>query len=151
MWWRWAPPDPGTGAGIELVRGQTRRNGQVLVIGEILAREGFAPKDAPPPFDQVEPGGAYGKGARVHTRVFREPVLDGLAGMTREIIRNQIEVTVRVGLRHRCKQGEIAGGVARGRGLGEDLPVMDPQGAIDPDFITAAPIRQMGFAAVAIG
>src|SRR5258708_27998494 len=59
VWWRWAPPDPGTGAGIELVRRKTRGDGQVLVIGEVLAREGVTPKEAPPACGQVDPRGAH--------------------------------------------------------------------------------------------
>ena len=58
----WAPPDPGTGVGIEVLGREPCGDGQVLVLGEVLAREGFAPKDAPPAFDQVEPGGAHRKG-----------------------------------------------------------------------------------------
>jgi hypothetical protein len=124
------------------------RDGQVLVIGAILAREGRAPEDAPPAFDQVEPGGAHGNGDRVHARVFRQPVLDGSAGRTRAGIRDQRELTGRVGLRHRRTPGQIAGGSARG--LGEPLPRLDGQRAIDPDLIMAAPLLQMGFDAVAI-
>src|SRR5258708_39801096 len=83
------PPDPGTGAGIELVCGETGGHGQVMVIGEVLAREGFAPKDPPPPFNQIEPGGAHRNGDWVHAWVRGEPVLDGATGVTREVIRDQ--------------------------------------------------------------
>ncbi len=149
--WRWAPPDPGTGAGIELVRREPCGDGQVLVIGEILAREGFAPKDAPPAFDQVEPGGAHRNGEGVHPPVLGKPVLDGWTGVTREVIGDQIEVTGRIGLRHGGEQGQIAGGIARECRLGEDLPVLDPEGTVDPDLVGAAPVLQMGLDAVSIG
>ena len=113
MFFGWAAPDPGTGAGIELVRRETRGHGQVLVIGEVLAREGFAPKDAPPPFNPMEPGGAHRNGDGVHAWVRGEPVLDGATGVTREVIRDPIPVTGRVGLRYRREQGQIASGRAR--------------------------------------
>jgi hypothetical protein len=147
----WVPPDPGTGAGIELVCGETCGHGQVLVIGEVLAGERFAPKDAPPPFDQIEPGGTHRNGDRVHARVRGEPVLDGPTGVTREVIRDEIQVSGRVGLRHGREQGQIAGGIARECRLGEDLPVLDPEGARDPELVTAAPVLQMGLDAVPIG
>src|SRR5258707_12577818 len=105
VWWRWAPPDPGTGAGIELVRRKTRGDGQVLGIGEVLAREGVTPKEGPPAFDQVEPGGAHWDGDWVHPRVRGKPVLDGQTAVTREVIGDQIQVSGRVGLRYGREQG----------------------------------------------
>ncbi len=147
----WAAPDPGTGAGIELVCGETCGHGQVMVIGEVLAREGFAPKDPPPPFNQIEPGGAHRKGDWVHAWVRGEPVLDRATGVTRAGIRDQLQVTGRVGLRSRREQGQIASGIARGRGLSEDLPLMDLKRARDPDLLRAAPKRQRGFDAVPSG
>ena len=85
-----APPDPGTGARVELVRRETRGHGEIMMIGELLACESFAPKDAPPPFDQIEPGGAHRNGDGVHPRVRGEPVLDGTTRVTREIIGDEI-------------------------------------------------------------
>src|SRR5258708_7432111 len=122
-----------------------------MMSGELLACESFAPKDAPPPFDQIEPGGTHRNGDRVHPRVRGEPVLDGATRVTREIISDAIEVTSRVGLRHGREQGQIASGIARGRGLGEDLPILDPEGAIDPDLVGAAPILAMSLDPVPIG
>src|SRR5258708_2059866 len=150
VWWRWAPPDPGTGAGIELVRRETRGYGQVMVIGKVLAREGFAPKDPPPPCNQIEPGGAHRNGDRVHTWVRSEPVLDGATAVTREVIGDQIPVSGRVGRRHGREQGQIAGGSARECSLSEDLPVLDPEGTVDPKLVGAAPVLQMGLDAVSI-
>ena len=147
----WAPPDPGLGVGIEVLGREMCGDGQVLVIGEVLAREGFAPKDVPPTFDQVKPGGAHRKGEGVHPPVLGKPVLDGWTGVTGEVIGDEIEVTGRIGLRHGGEQGQIAGGIARECRLGEDLPVLDPEGTVDPDLVGAAPIRQMGLDAVSIG
>ena len=72
----WAPPDPGTGVGLEVLGREMGGDGHVPVLGEVLAREGFAPKDAPPAFDQVEPGGAHRKGEGVH------PPVRGLASQS---------------------------------------------------------------------
>ena len=139
MWWRWAPPDPGTGAGIELVRGKTRGDGHVLVMGEVLARAGGTPNEAPPACDQVEPGGAHWDGDWGHPRVCGKPVLEGQTAVTREVIGDQIPVSGRVGLRYGREPGSRAGGSARACRLGEDLPVLDPKRAVDPELVGAAP------------
>ena len=71
--------------------------------------------------------------------------------MTGEVVGDEREVTGRIGLRYGGEQGQRAGGSARECRLGEDLPVLDPEGTVDPDLVGAAPIRQLGLAAVSIG
>ena len=107
-------PRPRAGMAIELGRGDAGDIGDVVVIGEGLASEGFAAKDAPPAFDQVEPRGADGNEGVLDTRMRGQPVADRATAVAGEVVRDQVEITVRIGLVEGLEQGEIAGGVARG-------------------------------------
>lgn len=74
--------------------------------------------------------------------------------MAGEIVSDEIEIAVRIGVIEGLEQREIAGGVARERergcGLGQRLSIPDAERTIDPDFIRAALIVQRHFDAVAI-
>jgi hypothetical protein len=48
-------PDPGLGVAIEMLGRHTGYVGNVVIIGQGLSGESFAPKDPPPLLDQVEP------------------------------------------------------------------------------------------------
>jgi hypothetical protein len=82
--------------------------------------------------------------------VRREPVTDRAAGMTREIVGDEVEIAYRVVLINLLKQVQIASSVACGRGLGADLPITDAQRPVDPRLVVAAAVDEGGFDAVAI-
>jgi len=60
--------------------------------------------------------------------------------MAGEIVADQVEVAVGVGLSDLVEELEVANGVARGRGEGHFLPVAHAQRAVDPDLLPAAPV-----------
>lgn len=85
---RWPSPDPGLGMAVEVTGGDPRDVGDVMVISQRLAREGFAPEDAPPPFDQIEPGRSHGNEGVLDAGMGLQPLPDGATGVTGEVIGN---------------------------------------------------------------
>ena len=61
----------------------------------------------------------------MHPRMGGEPLLDGGAGVTGQIVTDQIEVPCGIGLLDDVEELKIASGIARRRGDGELLPVAD--------------------------
>src|SRR5258708_6685916 len=57
VWARGTAPDPGFGPRVEMLRGNARRQINLLGIGEGLPGEGFPAEEAPPAFLQIEPTG----------------------------------------------------------------------------------------------
>ena len=114
---RRTPPDPGCGMAVELGSGDAGDVGDVVGVGHRRAGEGFAPEQAPPPFDQVQPGGADRNEGVLDPRVGGQPVPDGTAGVAGQVIGNQVQVAVGRGVVKRLQQREGARGVARGSRL----------------------------------
>src|SRR5712691_5828808 len=88
VWGRWASPDPGFGLAVEVSGGDTRDVGAVVGVGQRHAGAGCAPKNAPPAFDEIEPGGASGNEGVVDPRVGGQPVPDGTTGVAGQVIGN---------------------------------------------------------------
>jgi hypothetical protein len=147
--WRTAP-DPRCGVPIELGGCQTHHVGDVFMVGEGLAGERFAAEEAPPALDEVEPGGADGDEGVLDARMRREPVPNGAAAVTGEVVGDQIEVPVRVGVIEPLQQREVAGSIARRCGLRQRLPILHCQRAIDPDFVQSPLVIQRRLDAVAV-
>src|SRR5262249_31122529 len=122
VWWRWAPPDPGVGSGVEVLRGNARRLVDLLGIGEVLAGEGLAAEEAPRAFLQDEPAGPRRERDRVDARMLPQPLLDGRTGVAGEVVTDQVQVAGGIGGGERLEEVQIAGGVACGSGEGEFLP-----------------------------
>jgi hypothetical protein len=131
----WASPDPRLGASSELVRGDTGHVGNVAVIGQRLPGEGFAPRDAPPALDEVEPGGSHRNTGVPDARMCCSPVPDRATGVAGEMVGNQREVAPGIGAVQRLEQVEVACRVARGSGLGQRLTVMHRERPIAPDLL----------------
>src|SRR5262249_36167876 len=89
--WRRAAPDPGLGPGIEVLRGDARRQSDLAGVGEGLAGERLATEEPPPAFLQVEPAGARREGHGVDPRMEPQPLLDGPTGMAGEGVADQVE------------------------------------------------------------
>src|SRR5258708_19264839 len=94
-------PDPGTGMGIELTGGHPHGQGDLLPIGEALAGEGGATEQAPPAFDEVEPGRTHRDEGVPEAWVGGEPVADGAAQVTGEVVRDPRELACGVGALNR--------------------------------------------------
>jgi hypothetical protein len=143
--WRWRPaPDPGLGPRVEVLGRHAGRQIDLRGVSERLARERLAAKQPPPAFLQIEPARPGRERDRVDAGMLRQPLLDGRAGVTGEVITNQLEVACRIGSVNDRQEFEVAGGVARRRGEGHFSSVPHPQGAVDPDLLVAPPIVQRG-------
>ena len=123
---------------IELRRGDARDIGDVVVVGQGLSGERFAPEDAPPPLNQIEPRGADRNEGVLDARMGFEPFPDRATAVTGEIVGDEVKIPVRIGVVKGLEQREIAAGVAGRSGLGQCLPIPDTQCPIDPDFVGAA-------------
>src|SRR5260221_3031966 len=121
--WRRASPDPGLGVVIELGGGDARGVGDVVGVGQRRAGEGCAAEEAPPPLDEVEPGCPNRNEDALDTWMRGQPVGDRATQMAGQVIGDERQGALRIGLVERLQQGEVATRVARRRGLREDLAV----------------------------
>ena len=83
---------------VELGSGDAGNVGNVVGVGDRHAGEGFAPEEAPPALDEVEPGSARRDEGVLETRVSGQPVSDRTTGVAREIVGNEVELTPGIGL-----------------------------------------------------
>jgi hypothetical protein len=58
--------------------GDPRHGGNIVVIGQGLSSKGFAPEDAPPTFNQVEPYGSHRNEGMLDAGMGFEPFPDGI-------------------------------------------------------------------------
>lgn len=84
------------GATIELSRRDPCGESDLGAVGETLAGVGCPTQEPPPALDQIEPAGADGNEDLVDARVGGQPVTDGCARVAGEIVRNQIQVALRI-------------------------------------------------------
>jgi hypothetical protein len=138
------------GAAIELGSRHARGKGDLGAVSEALTGIGCSAQEAPPALDQVQPSGPDGNEDLLDTRVRRQPVTDGSAGVTREVVGDEIEVAIGIVAIDGAEQVQIASGIACGSGLGADLPIPDAQSSIDPGFIVAAAVDEGRLDPVAI-
>ncbi len=146
----WTPPDPGCGVAIELSRRDGGDIRDVSSVGYRHAREGFPPEQSPPTFDEVEPRGARWDEGMLKTRVSGQPVPDGPTGVAGEVVGNEVEIALGIGLVERGEQGKISRGVARGSGLRQDVAAVHTQRPVDPHLVETAVVVQGHLDAVAI-
>jgi hypothetical protein len=124
--------------------------GDVVGVGDRYSGEGFAPEEAPPAFDEVQPGSTHGDEGLLDARMRGQPVADGAAGVAGEMVSDQIEITVGKGVVERAQERKVASGVACGRRPRHDLPVAHAQRPVDPDLLQSALIVERHLDAVAI-
>ena len=132
---RGTSPDPGRRVAIEVLSGDTGDVRDIVIIGQRVPGEGFAPKDPPPPLDQIQPSSSYRNEGVLDARMGFEPCPDGSTGVTRQVIGNQVEIPLRVGAVQRLEQLQIASGIARASGLGQRLPIADAECSVYPDLL----------------
>jgi hypothetical protein len=148
---RWGTaPDPWASMAVELGGGQTGDVGNIVGVRHRYPREGLPPEEAPPAFDEVEPGGADGDEGVLDARMYGQPVPNGATAMAGEIVTNKVEVPLWKGVVERVQQREVSSGIARGGGLGETLPIAHAERAIDPDLVESPLIVQRRFDAVSV-
>lgn len=131
----WTSPDPRAGVAIKLGGSDARGIRDVVVVGQGRTGERLASEEAPPPFNQIEPGGADRNEGVLNARMSRQPVLNGATGVAGEIVGNQVQVTLRIRLVEGLQQREVASGVARGCRLGEHVAVPHAECAVDPHLV----------------
>jgi len=147
----WATPDPGLSSPIELAGGEVGGGLDLPVIGEALSCKGIPPEQPPPALDKVEPAGAGRHGFLMHAGMLTQPLTDWPAGVTGEVVVDQVEVALGIGGVDGVEELLEAGRIAGGSGEGEDLPITRTQGAIHPDLIRSTPIVEGSLDAMAIG
>jgi hypothetical protein len=147
----WATPDPGVGMAIEMLGGDPRHEGNVMIIGQRLPREGFAPEDAPPAFNEIEPGRSYRNEGMLDPRMGFEPLSDRTTGVAGQVISNQVKAASRIGAVQRLEQVEVAHRVTGARGLGQCPAVADRESPIDPDFRRSPVVIQGDLDPVPVG
>jgi hypothetical protein len=138
--WRRESPDPGRGAGIEVLRGDPRGQIDRLGVDEGLASEGLAAEETPPTFLQIEPAGTGRERHRMHAWVSREPLLDGGAGVAGESGTDQVQLAGGIGRVQQREEREVTDRLARRRRAGQFLSVTHPQGPRDPDVLVPTPL-----------
>ena len=114
--------------------------GDVIGISHCYPGEGCTPEEAPPPFDEIEPGGPRGDEGVVETRMLSQPVPDGTTGVAGEVVGNERESALGRGPVQGVQERQVARGVACGRGLRQDLAIAHTEGAIDPHLLETAVI-----------
>ena len=72
----------------------------------------------------------------------RQPLLNGPTGVAGEIVADQMELALRIGLVNYCEELEVADRIARRSREGHFPSVTHPQGPIDPDLLVAPPVVQ---------
>src|SRR5947209_9803802 len=147
---RRTPPDPRFGAPIELPGGECRGSLNLGVIGEALASKGIPPEESPPPLYKIEPARADGKWLLMQAGMLPQPLPNRPAGVTGEIVVDQVEVAGGICGIDCLQELEKAGSIAGGSGEGECLPISGSQGTVDPDLVRSTAIVQRGFNAVPI-
>ncbi len=139
------------GATIELAGGHAGGESDLGAVSETVPGVGRAPEEPPPALDQVEPTGGDRDKDLVDARVGGEPVVDGSTGVATQIVRNQVQVALRVVAVKRAQQIQIADGITRGSGLGEDVPVARAERSIHPRLVVPAAVDERRLDAMAIG
>src|SRR4051812_17503718 len=91
-----APPDPGLGAGIALLRGHVGGALKLLAISKCLPGERGTAENAPPGLLQVQPAGPDGDEDMPHAGIAGQPVLDRWALVAAAVVADQVEVAARV-------------------------------------------------------
>lgn len=86
----------------------------------------------------------------MHARMVEQPSADWSAAVAGEIIDDQVQLTVRIGLVKGIQQLQIPLRIASWGRQSQFVPVLDPQCAIHPHFVAAARILKRRFDAMAV-
>src|SRR6266487_1679340 len=105
-------PDPGPGAGVELGGGDLGGVGDLVGVGEGLAGQGGLAEDPPPAFLQVEPAGAFGDEGVPDAGMAFQPGPGVLAVVAGEVIGDDHDLAVRVGVLYLLQEPLVVAAVA---------------------------------------
>src|SRR5215212_11233365 len=84
-WQRGTAPDPWSGAGIQLGRGDPRGEGDLAGVGEALAGQGLAAEQPPPALLQVQPARLLGDEHLLEPRMASQPLARGHTGVAGQV------------------------------------------------------------------
>src|SRR3954447_14501030 len=124
---RRTPPDPGLRSTVELVRGHRCGLLDLLGIGKALSGKGRSTEEPPPPLLEIQPTRSFRDEDLVDSGMRGQPLLNRRALVTGEIVGDEIEIAVRIGLVDCLKQLQVPDGVARRSSQGHLLAVSNPQ------------------------
>src|SRR6266487_5020092 len=105
-------PDPGPGAGVELGGGDPGGAGDLVGVGEGLAGQGGLAEDPPPAFLEVEPAGALGDEGVPDAGMAFQPGPGVLAVVAGEVIGDDHDLAVRVGVLYLLQEPLVVAAVA---------------------------------------
>src|SRR5512144_3393915 len=127
--WGGAAPDPGFGAGVELGGGDPGGVVDLVRVGEGLAGQGGLAEQAPPALLKVEPARADRDEGVGDPGMLRQPLAGGLAVVAGEIVRDDPDLSSRVGLLDQPQEPLVVDAAAGGGGHRDLLSVGGPQSA----------------------
>jgi hypothetical protein len=135
-------PDPGLGMPIEVGGGELGNNGNVFAGGQGGAGKGFAAKDAPPAFDQIQPGRADRNKGVLDARMVCQPFPNRTTAVAGKVVGNQMQLALRIRLVKRLQQREVASRIAGERRLREYLAILHAERTIHPHLLRSPGIVQ---------
>ncbi len=108
-WYLWrTTPDPGMRPSVELGSGHFGRHHNLVGIDKGLPSVRCPAEQSPPTLDEIEPAGANGNEDLPDSWMLGQPLPHRSTGMTGQIIGDEPEVAVRVGLIDGAQQLQIA-------------------------------------------
>jgi len=93
-----ASPDPGLGVAIEMLSRAPGHISNIVIIGQRLSCEGFAPEDPPPALDQIQPRRSHWNEGVLNAGMGVEPFPDRPAGVAGQVVGDQVQVPARIGV-----------------------------------------------------
>ena len=143
-------PDPGLGAPVELLGGNTGGLLDLFGIGEALPSERIAAEEAPPALLQIEPARSRRNEDVIEARMPFQPGTRLQTIVTAEIVADDEDVSVRVVGLDVGQQSNVAFRIARSRTARQLLAITHPQGPVDPRLLRPAAIIHLRFDAVPV-
>jgi hypothetical protein len=92
---------------VELSSGDAGGRGDIVGVGEGCAGERLAAEEAPPAFDEVQPGRPHGNEGVLDARMVRQSVADRATEMAGEMVGDEIQVATRIGRSEGVQQREV--------------------------------------------
>jgi hypothetical protein len=144
-------PDPGLGAPVELLGGNTGGLLDLFGRGLALPSEGIAAEEAPPALLQIEPARSGGNEDVREARMPFQPGTRLQTIVTAEIVADDEDVSVRVVGFDVGQQSNVAFRIARSRTARQLLAITHAQRPVDPRLLRPAAIIHLRFDAVPVG
>ena len=133
--WSRTLPNPGFCSAVKLLRSNVRGAFNFGVVCKGLSSECLSAEEPPPTFLQVQPTGTFGNEHLMEPSMVSQPKSNWRAEVTGEVIGNEVQIAIRIGLVNGSKQLQIALGIAGRCGQGQFGSIVDTQGTIHPHLI----------------